>query len=37
MRTIKSKSIPETKDKRDNKKVDDDYAARYIKKELKEW
>lgn len=35
MVTIKTKTIPNTKERCDRKKIDDDDSAKYIKKELK--
>jgi len=34
MVTIKSKSIPDTKDKK-SKPIDDDYSTKYFKKDMK--
>jgi hypothetical protein len=37
MITILSNIIPNTKDRVNRKKVDDDYATKYIKQEFNEW
>ncbi len=37
MITIKSGSIPNTKDRIDNKKIDDDSQDKYFKRQFREW
>ena len=34
---IKTKIIPNTQDKRDNKPIDDDAATKYFKREFGRW
>lgn len=37
MVTIETKTISNTKERRDNKRVDDDYSDRYFKAEFERW